>query len=86
MLMGWDYVSELQPLMGLLFISRWYEYGEPQWNDIDRENRRTQRKTCPSATLPARSPRWSNLGANSVLCCERPATNPLNYVMGYNLT
>jgi hypothetical protein len=24
MLVGWDYVSELQPQMGLLFIPRWY--------------------------------------------------------------
>jgi hypothetical protein len=37
MLMGWEYVSELRPSMGLLFISQMiYECGEPQWNDIDR--------------------------------------------------
>jgi hypothetical protein len=37
MLMGWDYVSELLPPMGLLFISQViYEYGEPWWNDSDR--------------------------------------------------
>jgi hypothetical protein len=28
-----------------------YEYGELRWEDIDRVNRRTRRKTCISATL-----------------------------------
>jgi hypothetical protein len=38
MSMGWDYVSELQPPTGLLFISQLtYEYREPRWNDTDRE-------------------------------------------------
>jgi hypothetical protein len=32
-----DYVSELRPPAGLLFIPQMiYEYGEPWWNDIDR--------------------------------------------------
>jgi hypothetical protein len=39
MSMGWDYVSELQPPSGLLFIPQMiYEHGEPRWNDTDREN------------------------------------------------
>jgi hypothetical protein len=33
----WDYVSELRPPMFLLLTPTWYVYGEPQWNDIDRE-------------------------------------------------
>jgi hypothetical protein len=34
---GCDYVSELRPPTGLLFMP-WmlYEYGETRWNDIDR--------------------------------------------------
>jgi len=32
--MGRDYVSELLPPIGLLFVI--YEYGEPRWNDIVR--------------------------------------------------
>jgi hypothetical protein len=37
MSMGWDYVSELRPLTGLLFIPQViYEHGELRWNDIDR--------------------------------------------------
>jgi hypothetical protein len=37
MSMGWDYVSELRSLTGLLFIPQMmYEYGEPRWNDMDR--------------------------------------------------
>jgi hypothetical protein len=36
---------------------RWYEFGERRWNDIlTGENRRTRRKTCPSATLPTTNP------------------------------
>jgi hypothetical protein len=36
MSMGWDYVSELRPPTGLLFIPQMiYEYGQPWWNDID---------------------------------------------------
>jgi hypothetical protein len=36
--MGWDYISELRPPTGLLFISQViYEHGEPWWNDcVDR--------------------------------------------------
>jgi hypothetical protein len=35
--MGRDYVSELRPPTGLLFIPQvLYDYGEPWWNDIDR--------------------------------------------------
>jgi hypothetical protein len=37
MSMGWDYVSELRPPTGLLFVPQViYEYGEPRWNEIDR--------------------------------------------------
>jgi hypothetical protein len=38
MLMGWDYISELQAQRGLLFIPQViYEHGKPWWNDNDRE-------------------------------------------------
>jgi hypothetical protein len=37
MSMGLDYVSKLQPQMGILFIPQViYEHGDPCWNDIDR--------------------------------------------------
>jgi hypothetical protein len=33
-----DYVSELRPPTGLLFSPQViYEYGQPRWNDADRE-------------------------------------------------
>jgi hypothetical protein len=35
---GWDYVSELQPPMGLFIPQVIYEHGEPWLNDIDRGN------------------------------------------------
>jgi hypothetical protein len=43
------------------------------------ENRRTWRKTCPSATLSTTNPTWINPGANPALRCGRPATNRLNH-------
>jgi hypothetical protein len=43
------------------------------------ENRRTRRRTCPSATLPTTNPTWIDPGANSGLRGERPATNDLSH-------
>jgi hypothetical protein len=38
MLMGWDYVPELQPPTGLLFFRLViYERREPRWKNIDME-------------------------------------------------
>jgi len=36
------------------------------------ENWRTQRKTCPSATLSTTNPTWTDPGTNPGLCGERP--------------
>jgi hypothetical protein len=58
---------------------RWYEFGERWWNDIDRGNRRTRRKTFPSATLSTTNPTWIDPGANTGLRGERRATNDLNH-------
>jgi hypothetical protein len=41
------------------------------------ENRRTLRKTCPSATLSTTNPTWIDQGANPGLRGVRPATNDL---------
>jgi hypothetical protein len=43
------------------------------------ENRRTKRKTCPSATLSTTNPKWIDPGANPVLRGERPLTNDLSH-------
>jgi hypothetical protein len=40
-------------------------------------NRRTRRKTCPSATLSTTNPTWIDPGANPGLPGERPETNRL---------
>jgi hypothetical protein len=57
-----------------------YEFGERQWNDIlTGENRRTQRKTCPSATLSTTNHTWIDPGSNPSLRGERPATNDLSH-------
>jgi hypothetical protein len=57
--MGWDNVSELRPPMGLLFVPRWYEYGEPWWNDTDRVKQKNFRKTNVPAPL---RPPWISHG------------------------
>jgi hypothetical protein len=44
------------------------------------ENRRTRRKTCPSATLSTTNPTRIDPGANPVLRGERPAANYLSHV------
>jgi hypothetical protein len=46
---------------------------------IDRENRRTRIKTCPSATLSTTNPTCTDQGANPGLRSERPATNRLSH-------
>jgi hypothetical protein len=63
----WNSVSEPPSPAGLLFIRQMiYEYGEPQWHDTDRGNRRTRRKTCPSATLSTTNPTWTDPGPNPI--------------------
>jgi hypothetical protein len=47
---------------------------EQQWNDIDKKNWRTRRKTCPSATLSTVNPTWTDLGTNPGLCSEQALT------------
>jgi hypothetical protein len=79
MLMGSD-VSELRPPAGLLFIPRAiYEHGGKWWNDIDRENGRTRRKPCPSATLSTTNPTWTDPGMNPGLHGENLVTNHLSH-------
>jgi hypothetical protein len=59
---------------------RWYEFGDRRWNDVlTGENRRTRRKSCPSATLSSTNPTWIDPGANAGLRGERPATNDLSH-------
>jgi hypothetical protein len=43
------------------------------------ENRRTRRKTFPSATLSTTNLTWIDPDANPGLCGERPATNDLSH-------
>jgi hypothetical protein len=66
MSMGWEYVSELRPPMGLLFIPpppMIYEYAGLRWNDIDRENWRTRREICSSVILSTNL-KWIDQDAN----------------------
>jgi hypothetical protein len=45
---------------------------------LTRRNRRTLRKTSTSAILSTNS-KWTDPGANSGLCSDRPATNRLSH-------
>jgi hypothetical protein len=56
-----------------------YIWVEPRWNDIDRGNRRTRRKTCSFATLCATNPTWTDMGVNLGLLSVCPATNRLSH-------
>jgi hypothetical protein len=60
-----------------------YVYGEPRWNDTDRENRRTRTKICPSATPSTTNTIWTDPGANSSLRDEKPATNHPSHGTAY---
>jgi hypothetical protein len=74
--MKWDYVSDLRPQMGIFFIPQViHEYGETCWNDSDRKNRRTLRKTVPVPLYQQKNPTWTEPGSNTDLRSERPATN-----------
>jgi hypothetical protein len=65
---------------------RWYEFwtATVEWY-IDGENRRTRRKTCPSATLSTTNPTWIDPGTNPGLRGERLATNDLSHGTALNV-
>jgi hypothetical protein len=46
---------------------------------LTEENRRTRRRTCPSATLSTTNPTWTDPGLSG----ERPATNHSSHCMTY---
>jgi hypothetical protein len=80
-IMGWRYVSELLPLVDI-YITQiiWVWKSTAEWY-IDRENRRTRRKTCLSATLFITNPQWIDPDTNPGLRGERLATNRLSHGM-----
>jgi hypothetical protein len=57
----------------------YYAFPRRRWNNMKRENRRTRRKTCPSATLSTTNPTWIDPGANPSLSGERPVTTDLSH-------
>jgi hypothetical protein len=65
---------------------QWACCSSPRWMSNERhggwhwrENRRTRRKTCPSASLCSTNLMWTDLGANLGLCSERPVINRLSH-------
>jgi hypothetical protein len=70
----------------LSFCLSWYEFGERRWNYmLAGENRRTRRKTCPSATISTTNPTWIDPGVNPGLRSERPATNDMSHGMALEM-
>jgi hypothetical protein len=41
-----------------------YEYGEPQWNDIDRGKPNNSKKSLSNATLSPTDPTWTEPGTD----------------------
>jgi hypothetical protein len=64
LLMRWDYVSQLQPLTGLLFVHQvtYMSMESCGWIILTGKNWRTLRKTCPDAILFTTDPTWSDPG------------------------
>jgi hypothetical protein len=70
--MGWDDASELRTPTGLLFIPQvTYEYGEPRWNDTDREQLKSPKETCSSDNVSTTNPIRTDSSANLGLRGER---------------
>jgi hypothetical protein len=78
--MEWDYVSEMWPPTGLLFIPRWYmsikAMAEWYWQG---ETKELKRIPCLSTTLSITNPTWIDPGVNLGLRGDRPATNGLSH-------
>jgi hypothetical protein len=80
MLMGWDYVSELQPPMGLLFILKViHENGEPWWNDDNNKGKLIHPPEIygnPISSHQVESRRYEKLASQSIFIhtCKWPFT------------
>jgi hypothetical protein len=82
---GQTQVSMPAFMLAYYAFPRWYEIEERWWNDIlTGENRRTQRKTCHSATLSTTYPTWIDPGANPG--GKRPATNDLSHGTAFKVS
>jgi hypothetical protein len=53
------------------------------WNDTDRKNQRTLKKTNPNATFSTANSTWTDLGTNLGLIGENLVTNCLVYGTTY---
>jgi hypothetical protein len=74
---GWDYVSELRPSAGLLFIPQTiYEYGEQWWNDIDGKTKELE-EPVPMSICPPQIPH--GLALASATNCLSHGTTLLTY-------
>jgi hypothetical protein len=75
--MEWDYVSELWPPAGLLFIR--HMSMERRWNDIYTKKPKNSETNLSKSTRSTTNPTQTKQGANPGFCGERPATNRLSH-------
>jgi hypothetical protein len=88
MTMGWDYVSELRPSAGIIFVSpRWYmSMGSNGGMMLTGVNWWTRKETRPSATLSITNPIWTHWEKNPGLQGQRPVTSGLTHGTASDLT
>jgi hypothetical protein len=81
-----DTVSELRPPAGLSLFIPLMLIGNRGGLILTEQNRRTRRKTCPSATLSTKNSTRTDRGSNPDLRGDRSATNCLNHGTAFTVT
>jgi hypothetical protein len=73
--MGWNFISELRPPTGMLFIPRKNMSMESRSGMILTGETEELWQTCVNATLSTTNRTWTDPSGNPGLSDERPATN-----------
>jgi hypothetical protein len=72
---GWDYISELRPTTGTLFILQMmYEYADPWWIDTGRGIRKSSEKNLSQCRSGTTNSERTDKASNPSLRCEQYLT------------